>query len=75
MKLKVDHELVIPDDTLTLRENAIAPWAPTSSQYYPQMLEAVCAHYSIDMDVPVKDLPKHLLDKILHGSDVEKIHS
>lgn len=74
MKLKVDHELVIPDDTLTLRENAIAPWAPTSSQYYPQMLEAVCAHYSIDMDVPVKDLPKHLLDKILHGSDGEKIY-
>ncbi|MBY6086973.1 excinuclease ABC subunit UvrA [Priestia flexa] len=74
MKLKVDHELVIPDDTLTLRENAIAPWAPTSSQYYPQMLEAVCTHYSIDMDVPVKDLPKHLLDKILHGSDGEKIY-
>jgi excinuclease ABC subunit A len=59
---------------LTLRQHAIAPWEPTSSQYYPQLLEAVCNHYGIDMDVPVKDIPKHLLDKVLYGSDGEEIY-
>jgi excinuclease ABC subunit A len=73
-KLEVDPDLVIPNDELTLREHAIAPWEPQSSQYYPQLLEAVCNHYGIDMDTPVKDLPKHQLDKILYGSNGEKIY-
>ncbi|MGG5252019.1 excinuclease ABC subunit UvrA [Neobacillus sp. SM06] len=73
-KLEVDVELVIPNKDLTLRQHAIAPWEPTSSQYYPQLLEAVCGHYGIDMDTPVKEIPKHLLDKILYGSDGEKIY-
>ncbi|NUK29740.1 excinuclease ABC subunit UvrA [Parageobacillus sp. VR-IP] len=73
-KLEVDPDLVIPNDELTLREHAIAPWEPQSSQYYPQLLEAVCRHYGIDMDVPVKDLPKEQLDKILYGSDGETIY-
>ena len=64
---------MIPDKTLTLRENAIVPWEGKMSQYYPQLLECVCTHYGIDMDIPVKDVPEHHMDKILHGSDGEKI--
>ncbi|HEX7064183.1 MAG TPA: excinuclease ABC subunit UvrA [Bacillales bacterium] len=73
-KLEVDLELVIPDRDRTLRDHAIAPWQPTSSQFYPKMLEAVCEHYGIDMDVPVSRLPKAQLDKILYGSGGEKIY-
>ncbi|MED4164046.1 excinuclease ABC subunit UvrA [Halalkalibacterium halodurans] len=73
VKLEVDLELVIPDRSRTLSENAIAPWEPISSQYYPQMLEAVCNHYGIDMDTPVEQLPDHQLEKILYGSGHEKI--
>lgn len=74
MKLEVDADLVIPNQDLSLKENAIAPWTPISSQYYPQLLEAVCTHYGIDMDVPVKDLPKHQLDKVLYGSGDDLIY-
>ncbi len=73
-KLEVDLDLVIPNDELTLKEHAIAPWEPQSSQYYPQLLEAVCRHYGIPMDVPVRDLPKEQLDKILYGSGGEPIY-
>lgn len=73
-KLEVDVDLVLPNHDLTLKQHAIAPWEPTSSQYYPQLLESVCHHYGIDMDVPVKDLPKHLLDKVLYGSEGEEIY-
>ncbi|HEU5141444.1 MAG TPA: excinuclease ABC subunit UvrA [Bacillales bacterium] len=72
--LEVDLDLVIPDRERTLRDHAIAPWQPTSSQFYPKMLEAVCDHYGIDMDVPVSRLPKAQLDKILYGSGGEKIY-
>lgn len=73
-KAVADLDLVIPDWDKTLLENAIAPWESVSSNYYPQMLAAVCTHYNIAMDVPVKDIPKAMMDKILHGSGKEKIH-
>ena len=66
--------LVIPDWNLSLNENAIAPWTPETSQFYPQLLKSVCDHYGIDMDIPVKDIPKEMMDKILYGSGTEKIH-
>ncbi|MGD6778676.1 excinuclease ABC subunit UvrA [Sutcliffiella horikoshii] len=73
-KLEVDIDLVMPNKNLSLKEHALAPWEPTSSQYYPQMLQAVCNHFGIDMDVPVKDIPKNLLDKVLYGSGKEEIY-
>ncbi len=71
---EVDLDLVVPDWDRSLLEHAIAPWEPTSSQYYPQLLKAVCDHYNIPMDVPVKDLPRDKMDKVLFGSGKEKIH-
>jgi len=71
---EVDIDLVVPDWDRSLLEHAIAPWEPTSSQYYPQLLKAVCDHYDIPMDVPVKDLPKEKMDKILYGTGKEKVH-
>lgn len=71
---EVDLDLVVPDWDRSLLEHAIAPWEPTSSQYYPQLLKAVCDHYDIPMDVPVKDLPKEKMEKILYGSGKDKIH-
>lgn len=73
MKMVVDKDLVIPNWDLTLLEHAIAPWEPTSSQYYPSLLKAVCDHYQIPMDVPVKELSKEQLNKILNGSGQDKI--
>lgn len=73
-KLEVDKELIIPNWDLTLKQGAIAPWEPVSSQYYPQLLEAVCNHYGIDMNTPVKDLPGHEIEKILYGSETDKIY-
>ncbi|WP_160722599.1 excinuclease ABC subunit UvrA [Bacillus sp. USDA818B3_A] len=73
-KLEVDVDLVIPNKDLTLKQHAIAPWEPTSSQYYPQLLAAVCDHYGIEMDLPVKDIPEHQMEKILYGSGKDKIY-
>jgi excinuclease ABC subunit A len=73
-KLEVDVDLVVPNKELSLKQHAIAPWEPTSSQYYPQLLEAICNHYGIDMDVPVKDLQDHEMDKILYGSEKDRIY-
>lgn len=74
VKLEVDPELVIPDPAKTLREGALIPWNPISSQYYPQMLEQACTSFGIDMDTPFEDLPKEHQEIILHGSNGEHFH-
>ncbi|AIY04846.1 excinuclease ABC subunit A [Planococcus sp. PAMC 21323] len=73
MKLEVDPELVIPDWNVSLNKGAIVPWQPTSSQYYPQLLKAVCQHYKIDMDIPVSELPEEHINVIMRGSGNDKI--
>ncbi|MBA2175602.1 excinuclease ABC subunit UvrA [Halobacillus locisalis] len=73
-QLEVDIDLVIPDWSRTLRDHAIAPWEPTSSQYYPQLLKSVADHYGIDLDTPVKDLPEEHMERVLYGSGDEKVH-
>lgn len=74
VKLEVDMDLVIPDQSKTLRQGALIPWNPISSQYYPQMLEQACLSFGIDMDTPFEDLPKEHQDIILNGSNGENFH-
>ena len=74
LKLEVDEDLVVPDQTKTLNEGAIVPWNPISSSYYIQMLSAMCKHFKINMDIPFKDLTQKQKDLILHGSGEEKFH-
>ncbi|MEK3980585.1 excinuclease ABC subunit UvrA [Psychrobacillus sp. FSL K6-2836] len=72
-KLEVDPDLVVPDKSVTLADGAIVAWQPTSSQYYPKLLEAVCKHYKIKMNVPVEKLPIDQWNKIMYGSGNDKL--
>ena len=74
IKLEVDLDLVVPDDHLTLREGALAPWNPISSNYYPQMLEQAMIHFDIDMDQPFSDLSQEEKDLVLYGSNGKEFH-
>lgn len=74
IKLEVDEDLVIPDPSKTLREGAIAPWKPISSQYYPTLLEQAAKSFGIDMDTPFEDLPKADRQLVLYGSKGKKFH-
>ncbi|MCC4383990.1 excinuclease ABC subunit UvrA [Limosilactobacillus reuteri] len=74
LKLEVDIDLVVPDRTKTLKEGAIVPWNPISSQYYPQMLEQFCKSVGIDMDTPFNKLPKKQQQQILYGNGETPFH-
>ena len=73
VKMEVDMDLVIPDDSLSLNQGAVAPWSKKTQGYYSQLLAGAAEHYNVDMDVPVKNLPKEELDKILWGSRGESM--
>ncbi len=67
-KLFFDPELVVPDERLSLREGAVAPWASSSSQYYSQTLDSLARHYKASTNEPWKDLPETVQNAILYGS-------
>jgi excinuclease ABC subunit A len=74
-ELKFEAELVVPDDSLSMRGGCVLPWAKTgaSSPYYAQTLEAICRHYKVSMTTAWKDLPAEVKRVILTGSGEEEI--
>ncbi|PKU23276.1 excinuclease ABC subunit UvrA [Telmatospirillum siberiense] len=67
------EDLIVPDDTLSLRAGAVAPWAGSSSQYYLQTLESLAKHYHFRLDAPFRDLPEPARHAILYGSGKEAV--
>lgn len=66
VKLSVDEDLVVPDQSKTLAEGAVAPWK--NSKYYGEMLEQACTALKIPLDKPFSKLTKKQKETILHGS-------
>ncbi|HHW23218.1 MAG TPA: excinuclease ABC subunit UvrA [Clostridiaceae bacterium] len=74
--MKIDPDLVIVDRTKALTEGALAitGWNFTNEDAYSRMyLEALAKHYGFDINTPVEKLPPEILDKILYGTNGEKI--
>ncbi len=63
-----DPALVVPDETRSLADGAIAAWAGGMSQYYDQTLQSLARHYKISTRTPWEDLPARVRDAILDGS-------
>lgn len=73
-KLEVDLDLIVPDKSKTLRQGALAPWNPISSNYYPAMLEQAMTAFGVSLDVPFEELTKEDQDLVLYGSDDKEFH-
>jgi excinuclease ABC subunit A len=72
-QLYFDPALIVPDETLTLKNGALSPWHKSSSPYYLQTLEALGRHYKFSLSVPWEDLPKRARDIILYGSGEDEV--
>ena len=68
-----DERLVVPDETLKVRDGAIAPWRKGKSPYFTQTIEAISKHYGVSMNVSWKDLPAAVKKVFLHGSGDQEI--
>jgi excinuclease ABC subunit A len=72
-KLFFDPDLIVPDEEVSLREGAIDPWEKRNAPFFQQILEAVAAHYKIDMTVPWAKLPAEHQKIIMEGSGTEEV--
>ncbi len=74
-RLFFDPLLIVPNETLSLREGAVVPWAKSSppSPYYMQVLGSVVRAFGGSLDAPWKSLPEPTREAILHGTSGQKI--
>ena len=68
-----DLKLIVPDENLTFRDGAIAPWAVNTSKLYIQTLQSLGKHYKFDIDDKFSDISDEVKEKLLYGSGDEKI--
>lgn len=71
-KLEVDEELVIPDDSISIEDGAIAAWSGgQSSEYFLRLLEALALDLKFSMKTPWKKLSVKAKQAVLHGYEYE----
>ncbi|ANS76057.1 ABC-ATPase UvrA [Paenibacillus yonginensis] len=73
VKMVIDPDLLVPDNSKSIEEGAFEAWAGGYSNYYPQFLKSVAEHYGIPMDVPVSELSKEQMKVLLYGTGQTKI--
>ncbi len=75
-RMEVDPDLVVADETLSIRDGAIAPWSSAADReagWTWRIIEAVADTYKIDLDKPWKSLGKKKRELILYGSQGKRI--
>ena len=71
-KKEVDIDLIIPDDSISINEGAIAPWSGgQSSDYFLRLLEALAKDLPFSLDVPWKKISTKAREAILNGYEYE----
>ena len=68
-----DPGLIVPNPELSLREGAVAIWAHRSTMQFIEFLDALTAHYGVNIYTPYKDLPKHFKQVLMQGSGKDLI--
>ncbi len=71
VKQKIEPSLVIPNEELSLRENAVEAWASSDNNengIYFSMIRSLAESCKVSMDTPYKDLPDWFKEKLLYGS-------
>jgi len=67
---EVTEQSMVPDDSLTIRERAIAAWPPA---WHGQNLRDILVTMGYDVDTPWRDLPKKDRDWILYTDETPTV--
>ena len=71
-KLEVDEELVIPDDSISIYEGAIAPWSSGNvNEYFQRLLQGLATDVKFSLDTPWKKLSEKAREAIINGYEYE----
>ena len=70
-----DPQLVVPNEALTLKQGAVAPWAKSNppSPYYMQVLGSLAKEYGFDLTTPWQELGEDNQSVILYGTRGKRV--
>ncbi len=74
--MSISEDLIIPDKTKTLYDGVKAFGASTMKKgdtMAKMYFESIAKHYGVNINAPIKKLPREFLDKILYGTGSEEI--
>ncbi len=72
----IDEDLLIPDKNVSIRDGALRcyGWSKVDGGTMAEMFfDGIAKHYGFSIDVPVKKMKREDLEKILYGTDGERI--
>ena len=73
-RMYFDAELVVPNQELSLREGAIAPWEKRLASPFHQMtLDCLAQFYQFDLNTPFNALDQRIRELLLYGSGDEQV--
>ncbi|MDM8534849.1 excinuclease ABC subunit UvrA [Clostridiaceae bacterium HSG29] len=68
-KLKVDPDLIVPNDELSVKEGAIEPYKNSQNNtYYRSVVKSIVEFHGFDENTPFKKLSKKAKKEIFYGS-------
>jgi len=67
-----DPARLVPDDSLSLQDGAIAPWARGDKKLVKEALTSLSKHFGIDLALPFRRLAKKARDVIFYGTGVAR---
>ena len=71
-RLEVDPELIVPDESRSLADGAIAPWSGGHiSDYFERLIQALGETLGFRMDTPWEKLPAKARQALLRGYDLQ----
>lgn len=71
----IDEALILKNADKTLREGALnlSGWTMESSSITQMYFRALSKKYNFSLDVPLKDLPKDIINMLLYGNNGEEL--
>jgi hypothetical protein len=76
-QLKVDPALIVNDPSLSLMDGALRWFGEVRKKKNGgtiPFLQAMAAHYGVDLEQPWQDLPQAFRDALIFGTEGEKVH-
>ena len=68
-----DPNLIVPDETISIKEGAIVPWSKSSSKVFIDTLESLAKHYDFKISEPFSKLTEKVKNILFFGSGEEII--
>ncbi len=70
---KIDPALIVPDESLSINEGAIAVMTGRNEGWLYEMVSSLARRYKFSLDTPWKDLPEEIKNLIMYGSGEEQV--